>query len=79
MIMFLCWRSRPFNSNALLQDNYRLDSVVCLVDSKHIAIHLDEKKPDGNINEAENQVGKIFRPLSFSFLSFHLSLFLLFL
>lgn len=45
-----------FNSNALLQDNYRLDSVVCLVDSKHIDIHLDEKKPDGNINEAENQV-----------------------
>jgi len=45
-----------FNSNALLQDNYRLDSVVCLVDSKHVAIHLDEKKPDGNINEAENQI-----------------------
>jgi G3E family GTPase len=27
-----------------------------LVDSKHIGIHLDEKKPDGNINEAENQI-----------------------
>lgn len=45
-----------FNSNALLQDNFRLDSVVCLVDSKHVGLHLDEKKPDGNINEAENQV-----------------------
>ena len=45
-----------FNSNALVQDNFRIDSVVCLVDSKHIGIHLDEKKPDGNINEAENQV-----------------------
>jgi G3E family GTPase len=45
-----------FNSNSNLQENYRLDSVVCLVDAKHIGIHLDEKKPDGNINEAENQV-----------------------
>jgi len=45
-----------FNTNALLQDHYRIDSVVCLVDSKHIGLHLDEKKPDGNINEAENQI-----------------------
>lgn len=45
-----------FNSNALVQDNFRIDSVVCLVDSKHVGIHLDEKKPDGNINEAENQI-----------------------
>jgi G3E family GTPase len=45
-----------FNSNALIQDNYRIDSVVCLVDAKHINIHLDETRPDGNINEAEQQV-----------------------
>ncbi len=45
-----------FNSNAIVQDNFRIDSVVCLVDAKHIGIHLDEKKPDGSINEAENQV-----------------------
>jgi G3E family GTPase len=45
-----------FNNNAIIQDNYRLDSVVCLVDTKHINIHLDDKKPDGNINEAENQI-----------------------
>lgn len=45
-----------FNSNALLQDNFRIDSVVCLVDSKHVGLHLDEKKPDGSINEAENQI-----------------------
>mmetsp|Transcript_11678 Transcript_11678/g.17692 ORF Transcript_11678/g.17692 Transcript_11678/m.17692 type:complete len:431 (+) Transcript_11678:69-1361(+) len=45
-----------FNSNALLQDNYRIDSIVCLVDSKHIGLHLDEVKPDGDINEAENQI-----------------------
>lgn len=45
-----------FNSNALIQDNYRIDSVVCLVDAKHIHIHLDDVKPDGNINEAEHQI-----------------------
>lgn len=45
-----------FNSNALLQDNYRIDSIVCLVDAKHVGIHLDEVKPDGDINEAENQI-----------------------
>jgi G3E family GTPase len=45
-----------FNSNALLQDHFRIDSIVCLVDSKHVGIHLDEKKPDDNINEAENQI-----------------------
>lgn len=45
-----------FNSNALLQDNYRIDSIVCLVDAKHVSLHLDEVKPDGDINEAENQI-----------------------
>jgi G3E family GTPase len=45
-----------FNSNALLQDNYRIDSIVCLVDAKHVGIHLDEVKPEGDINEAENQI-----------------------
>lgn len=45
-----------FNTNSLLQDHFRIDSIVCLVDSKHVGIHLDEKKPDGNINEAENQI-----------------------
>ena len=45
-----------FNSNEILSANYRLDSVVCLVDAKHVGIHLDEVKPDGNINEAERQI-----------------------
>ena len=45
-----------FNSNAIMQDNYRIDSVVCLVDAKHIDLHLDDIKPDGNINEAEHQI-----------------------
>lgn len=45
-----------FSSNALIQDNFRIDSVVCLVDTKHVNFHLDEKKPDDSINEAENQI-----------------------
>lgn len=45
-----------FNSNPMVADNFRIDSVLCLVDAKHINIHLDEKKPDGDINEAEQQV-----------------------
>jgi G3E family GTPase len=45
-----------FNSNAIIQDNYRIDSVVCLVDAKHINIHLDDIKPEGSINEAEHQI-----------------------
>ena len=45
-----------FSSNALIADNFRIDSVVCLVDAKHIDIHLDDVKPDGDINEAEHQV-----------------------
>jgi G3E family GTPase len=45
-----------FNTNALLQDNYRIDSIVCLVDTKHVELHLDEVKPDGDVNEAEHQI-----------------------
>jgi len=45
-----------FNSNSLIQDNFRIDSVVCLVDAKHVGLHLDEIKPDGDVNEAEAQL-----------------------
>jgi G3E family GTPase len=45
-----------FNSNSILQENYKLDSIVCLVDSKHVHHHLDEVKPDGSLNEAEHQI-----------------------
>jgi G3E family GTPase len=45
-----------FSSNALISDNFRIDSVVCLVDAKHVDIHLDEVKPDDSINEAEQQI-----------------------
>eukprot|EP01041_Mallomonas_annulata_P001656 gene1656-3205_t len=45
-----------FSNNTLIQENYRVDSVVCLVDAKHVGIHLDEIKPEGDVNEAEHQI-----------------------
>lgn len=36
--------------------HYALDGVLTLVDAKHIGQHLDEKKPDGVVNEAISQV-----------------------
>eukprot|EP00607_Mallomonas_marina_P000433 CAMPEP_0182437176 /NCGR_PEP_ID=MMETSP1167-20130531/84863_1 /TAXON_ID=2988 /ORGANISM="Mallomonas Sp, Strain CCMP3275" /LENGTH=300 /DNA_ID=CAMNT_0024629991 /DNA_START=480 /DNA_END=1383 /DNA_ORIENTATION=- len=45
-----------FTNNATISDHFRVDSVVCLVDAKNIGIHLDEVKPEGNVNEAEQQI-----------------------
>jgi G3E family GTPase len=45
-----------FNNNSAMTDNFRIDSIVCLVDAKHVSIHLDDVKPDGNVNEAEHQI-----------------------
>ena len=45
-----------FSSNALLSDHFRIDSIVCMVDSKHVHLHLDEVRDSGDINEAENQI-----------------------
>ena len=39
-----------------VRDFARLDGVVTLVDAKHIEQHLDERKADGAINEAVQQV-----------------------
>jgi G3E family GTPase len=43
-------------TNPKMSDNYRIDSIVCLADCKHLNIHLDEVKPEGSINEALQQV-----------------------
>jgi len=45
-----------FNSDAMIQDNFRIDSVVCMVDSKNVVSHLREIKPDDSVNEAVQQV-----------------------
>ena len=43
-------------TNPKVSEHYRIDSIICLADCKHINLHLDEVKPDGAINEAQQQV-----------------------
>ena len=43
-------------TNSKMSENYYIDSIVCLADCKHLAIHLDDVKPEGNVNEALQQV-----------------------
>jgi len=43
-------------TNPKISEHYRIDSIICLADCKHINLHLDEVKPDGAINEAQQQV-----------------------
>lgn len=45
-----------FFTNPEIADHYELDSILCLVDAKHIQLHLEEHKPDGAVNEAVQQV-----------------------
>lgn len=39
-----------------LPSRVRLDGVVTVVDAKHVLQHLDDKKPEGVVNEAVEQV-----------------------
>ena len=39
-----------------VQAYYKLDGIITLVDAKHVLRHLDERKEDGAINEAVEQV-----------------------
>lgn len=43
-------------TNSKMNENYHIDSIVCLADAKHLNQHLDEKKPRGSVNEAYQQV-----------------------
>ena len=43
-------------TNSKMSEHYFIDSIVCLADCKHLDAHLDEVKPEGNINEALQQV-----------------------
>lgn len=44
-------------TNSKMNENYFIDSIVCLADSKHLPIHLDEVKPNkSDVNEAYQQV-----------------------
>lgn len=43
-------------TNPKIAEHYRIDSIVCLADCKHLNQHLDEVKPEGSVNEAQQQV-----------------------
>uniref|UniRef100_A0A7S1B3K8 CobW C-terminal domain-containing protein n=1 Tax=Corethron hystrix TaxID=216773 RepID=A0A7S1B3K8_9STRA len=43
-------------TNPKMSEHYRIDSIVTLADAKHLEVHLDEIKPEGAVNEAQQQV-----------------------
>lgn len=48
--------AQTFFADDFVQQNYRLDGILTLVDAKHIIDHLNEEKPEGVENEAVEQV-----------------------
>ena len=45
-----------FFKSAVVNMNFKLDAIVCLVDAKHIMQHLTEVKAENAVNEAVQQV-----------------------
>ena len=45
-----------FTQNANIANNFRVDGIVCLVDSKFIADHINEERKDDTINESVTQI-----------------------
>ena len=45
-----------FSKSAVVNMNFKLDAIVCLVDAKHIMQHLTEEKAENAVNEAVQQV-----------------------
>lgn len=48
--------SQTFFINQEVSDFYRIDSILCLVDAKHVREHLAEVKAEDAVNEAVQQV-----------------------
>jgi len=48
--------AQTFFADDFVQQHYRLDGILTLVDAKHIVQHLDEEKPEGVENEAVEQI-----------------------
>jgi G3E family GTPase len=49
-------RSQTFFVDDDIQEAYRLDAILTIVDAKHIAQHLEEEKPEGVENESVEQI-----------------------
>lgn len=45
-----------FFSNTWISANFRLDSILCLVDAQHLSRHLEDGASHGEVNEAVNQI-----------------------
>jgi G3E family GTPase len=45
-----------FFSNTWISSNFRLDSILCLVDAQHVGRHLEDGGSHGDVNEAVNQI-----------------------
>jgi len=48
--------AQTFFADDFVQQHFRLDGILTLVDAKHIVQHLDEEKPEGVENEAVEQI-----------------------
>mmetsp|Transcript_27456 Transcript_27456/g.91786 ORF Transcript_27456/g.91786 Transcript_27456/m.91786 type:complete len:400 (-) Transcript_27456:269-1468(-) len=48
--------AQTFFVDEAIQRLYRLDSIICVLDAKHIRLRLQEKKPEGVENEALEQI-----------------------
>jgi len=48
--------AQTFFADDYVQQQYRLDGILTLVDAKHVIQHLDEEKPEGVENEAVEQI-----------------------
>ncbi|CAM9446812.1 unnamed protein product, partial [Ectocarpus sp. 12 AP-2014] len=48
--------AQTFFVDADVQDKYRLDGIVTVVDAAHVEQHLDEEKPEGACNESLEQM-----------------------
>eukprot|EP00619_Florenciella_sp_RCC1007_P006125 CAMPEP_0205928506 /NCGR_PEP_ID=MMETSP1325-20131115/24756_1 /ASSEMBLY_ACC=CAM_ASM_000708 /TAXON_ID=236786 /ORGANISM="Florenciella sp., Strain RCC1007" /LENGTH=463 /DNA_ID=CAMNT_0053297561 /DNA_START=59 /DNA_END=1450 /DNA_ORIENTATION=+ len=48
--------AQTFFVDEIIQEYFKLDGIVTLVDAKHIEQHLDEVKPEGAENESKEQV-----------------------
>ncbi|CAM9973000.1 unnamed protein product [Ectocarpus fasciculatus] len=48
--------AQTFFVDADVQEKYRLDGIVTVVDAAHVEQHLDEKKPEGACNESLEQM-----------------------
>ncbi|KAI9136752.1 cobalamin synthesis protein/P47K family protein [Paraphysoderma sedebokerense] len=47
---------QTFFVDEVISELYELDAVITMVDAKHCVLHLDEEKPEGVENEAEEQI-----------------------